>query len=317
MMNKNHKSFICGLKGKHLSNQEKKFLSKYKPWGVILFSRNISSIKQTKNLTNSIKKIFKNNNYPILIDEEGGRVTRLKKFIDSSLFSAKYFGYLYKKNNKKFEIYFSVYVKQISYLLRLLGININSVPVLDLRRSITHNIIGDRSYSSNKKLVTKIGDICIEKFHKNRIATIIKHIPGHGLAISDSHKKLPIINKNIGYLFQNDFQTFKNKKSLMAMTGHLLFKKIDSNETVTHSKKMINLIRNKIGFKNILITDDLSMKALKYSLEENVKKSFLAGCNLALHCNGNLKEMLIVAKNSPKIDNFILKKTSQLIDIIS
>ena len=155
-MNKNHKSFICGLKGKHLSNQEKKFLTKHKPWGVILFSRNISSIKQTKNLTNSIKKIFKNNNYPILIDEEGGRVTRLKKFIDSSLFSAKYFGDLYKKNNKKFEIYFSVYVKQISYLLRSLGININSVPVLDLRRSITHNIIGDRSYSSNKKLVTKI-----------------------------------------------------------------------------------------------------------------------------------------------------------------
>jgi len=317
MMNKNHKSFICGLKGKHLSNQEKKFLTKHKPWGVILFSRNISSIKQTKNLTNSIKKIFKNNNYPILIDEEGGRVTRLKKFIDSSLFSAKYFGDLYKKNNKKFEVYFSVYVKQISYLLRSLGININSVPVLDLRRSITHNIIGDRSYSSNKKLVTKIGDICIEKFHKNRIATIIKHIPGHGLAISDSHKKLPIINKNIEYLIRNDFQTFKNKKSLIAMTGHLLFKKIDRNETVTHSKKMINLIRNKIGFKNILITDDLSMKALKYPLEENVKKSFLAGCNLALHCNGNLKEMLIVAKNSPKIDNFILKKTSQLTDIIS
>ena len=135
--------------------------------------------------------------------------------------------------------------------------------------------------------------------------------------IQVSSVKSQIINKNIGYLTQNDFQTFKNKKSLMAMTGHLLFKKIDSNETVTHSKKMINLIRKKIGFKNILITDDLSMKALKYSLEENVKKSFLAGCNLALHCNGNLKEMLIVAKNSPKIDNFILKKTSQLIDIIS
>ena len=132
MMNKNHKSFICGLKGKHLSNQEKKFLSKYKPWGVILFSRNISSIKQTKNLTNSIKKIFKNNNYPILIDEEGGRVTRLKKFIDSSLFSAKYFGDLYKKNNKKFEIYFNVYVKQISYLLRLLGINIKFFFIINI-----------------------------------------------------------------------------------------------------------------------------------------------------------------------------------------
>jgi len=317
MMNKNHKSFVCGIKGKYLSNNEKKFLKKYKPWGIILFSRNIKSIEQTKFLTNSIKKIFKNENYPILIDEEGGRVTRLKKFIDSSIFTAKYFGDLYNKNNKKFEIYFSVYVKQLSYLLRTLGININTVPVLDIRRLKSHNIIGDRSYSLNKKIVSKIGDICIEKFHKNRIATIMKHIPGHGLAKSDSHKELPMIYQKIEYLIKNDFHTFKNKSSLIAMTGHLLFKNIDCRETVTHSKKIINLIRNRIGFKNILITDDLSMKALKYSLEENVKKSFNSGCNLALHCNGNLKEMLIVAKNSPKIDNFILKKTSQLIDIIS
>jgi beta-N-acetylhexosaminidase len=317
MINKNHKSFVCGIKGKYLSNNEKRFLIKYKPWGIILFSRNIKSIKQAKILTNSIKKIFKNENYPILIDQEGGCVTRLKKFIDTSIFSAKFFGDLYKKNNKKFEIYFNVYVKQISYLLKTLGININSVPVLDIRRVKSHNVIGDRSYSSNKKIVSKIGDICIEKFHKNRIATIIKHIPGHGLARSDSHKKLPIINQKIEYLLKNDFQTFKNKKSLIAMTGHLLFKNIDRKETVTHSKKIIKLIRNKIGFKNIIITDDLSMKALKYSLEENVKKSFLAGCNLALHCNANLKEMLIVAKNSPNIDNFIVKKTSQLTEIIS
>ena len=317
MMNKNHKSFVCGIKGKYLSEKEKSFLVKYKPWGIILFSRNIKSIKQTKILTNSIKKIFKNENYPILIDEEGGRVTRLKKFIDNSIFTAKYFGDLYKKNNYKFDIYFNVYIKQISYLLRTLGININSVPVLDIRRKKSHNIIGDRSYSSDKKIVSKIGDICIEKFHKNRIATIIKHVPGHGLAKSDSHKKLPIINQKIEYLIKNDFQTFKKKKSLIAMTGHLLFKNIDSFENVTHSKKIIKLIRNKIGFKNIIISDDLSMKALKHSLKENVKKSFIAGCNLALHCNGNLKEMLIVAKNSPKIDNFIMKKTSQLSDIIS
>ena len=277
----------------------------------------MKSIKQTIILTNSIRKIFKNENYPILIDEEGGRVTRLKKFIDTSIFTAKFFGDLYKKNNKKFEIYFTVYVKQISYLLKTLGININSVPVLDIRRVKSHSIIGDRSFSSDKKIVSKIGDICIEKFHKNRIATIIKHIPGHGLAKSDSHKKLPIINHKIEYLIKNDFQTFKNKNSLIAMTGHLLFKNIDSSETATHSKKIIKLIRNKIGFKNIIITDDLSMNALKYSLEENVNKSFLAGCNLVLHCNANLKEMLIVAKNSPKIDNFIVKKTSQLTDIIS
>tara|TARA_B100002052_G_C15776851_1_gene549647 strand:+ start:124 stop:1071 length:948 start_codon:yes stop_codon:yes gene_type:complete len=315
-MIKEHRSFICGIKGMYLSDEEKKFLRRYKPWGIILFSRNIKSIKQTQILTNSIKKLFRNENFRILIDEEGGRVSRLRNLIDNSIFTAKYFGDLYKINNKKFEVYFSVYVKQISYLLRTLGININSVPVLDIRRFKSHSIIGDRSYSSNKKIVSKIGDICIQKFHSNRIATIIKHIPGHGLSKSDSHRKLPIINNKIDYLFKNDFNVFKNKSSLLAMTGHLLFKNID-REPVTHSIKIIKLIRNKIGFKNLIITDDLSMKALKYSLEKNVKKSFLAGCNLALHCNGNLKEMLIVAKNSPKIDNFIIKKTSQLSYIIS
>ena len=316
-MIRDHRSFICGIKGKYLSDKEKKFLKKYKPWGIILFSRNIKSIKQTQILTSSIKKIFKNENFPILIDEEGGRVSRLRNFIDNSIFTAKYFGDLYKLNNKKFEEYFSVYVKQISYLLRTLGININSVPVLDIRRSKSHNIIGDRSYSSDKKVVSKIGNICIEKFHNNRIATIIKHIPGHGLAKSDSHKKLPVINKKIDYLLKNDFQTFKNKRSLLAMTAHLLYKNIDSADAATHSIKIIKLIRNKIGYKNLIITDDLSMKSLKYSLQDNVKKSFLAGCNLVLHCNGNLKEMLIVAKNSPKIDKFIIKKTSQLSYIIS
>ena len=316
MMN-SHRSFVCGIKGKKLSDEERKFLIKYKPWGIILFSRNIKSIKQTQILTNSIKKIFKNPNYPILIDEEGGRVTRLNRFIDNSIFTAKYFGDLYKVNKSKFKIYFSIYVKQISYLLRTLGININSVPVLDIKRVKSHNIIGDRSYSSNKKIVSEIGDICIKKFHNNRIATIIKHIPGHGLAKSDSHKKLPIIRNKVDYLLKNDFKTFKNKNSLLAMTGHLLFTNIDSINTATHSKKIIKLIRNKIGFKNLIITDDLSMKALRFPLKENVKKSFLAGCNLALHCNGNLKEMLIVAKNSPKIDKFIIKKTSQLSHIIS
>jgi len=316
MMN-NHRSFVCGIKGKKLSDEERKFLINYKPWGIILFSRNIKSIKQTQILTNSIKKIFKNPNYPILIDEEGGRVTRLNRFIDNSIFTAKYFGDLYKINKSKFKIYFSIYVKQISYLLRTLGININSVPVLDIKRDKSHNIIGDRSYSSNKKIVSEIGDICIKKFHNNRIATIIKHIPGHGLAKSDSHKKLPIIRNKVDYLLNNDFKTFKNKNSLLAMTGHLLFTNIDSINTATHSKKIIKLIRNKIGFKNLIITDDLSMKALRFPLKENVKKSFLAGCNLALHCNGNLKEMLIVAKNSPKIDKFIIKKTSQLSHIIS
>ena len=317
MINQNCRAFICGLKGQKILNNEIIFLKKYKPWGIILFSRNIKTIKQTQNLTNSIKNIFKNDNYPILIDEEGGRVSRLNQFIDNSIFSAKYFGDMFSKDRKKFNIYFDVYIKQLSYLLTLLGININTVPVLDLRRNSSHNIIGDRSYSNDINVISKISEICINTFHKNRIATVIKHIPGHGLSKVDSHKKLPIIDKNLKYLLKNDFKLFKNKNSLFSMTGHLLFNKIDKLNASTHSKKTINIIRKKIGFKNIIITDDLSMNALKYSIEDNTKKSFNAGCNIALHCNGNLNEMIKVAKNSPKINEFILKKTSQFIDIIS
>ena len=197
-----------------------------------------------------------------------------------------------------------------------MGININNVPVLDVRRKITHKVIGSRSFASNPYLVSKLGKICISKFHKNRIATVIKHIPGHGLSKVDSHSKLPIVKLKINYLNKVDFYPFKNQKSLLAMTAHIIFSSIDKNNTATHSKKVIKLIRKKIGYKNLIMTDDISMKALKFSKSKNTTKAFKAGCNLVLHCNGKYNEMLIVAKNSPKVSKFIIKKTSQLTNIV-
>ena len=182
---------------------------------------------------------------------------------------------------------------------------------------IIDNKILQRSFSFNPKIVSLIGDYCISKFHENRIGTVIKHIPGHGLAKVDSHKKLPKINKSTNYLKKVDFLPFKNKKSIFAMTAHIIFEKQDPNYCVTHSNKMIHKIRKLIGFKNLIISDDLSMKALKYSVSENTKRAFTAGCNLVLHCNANLSEMIKVAKNSPTINNYIVKKTSQFEDIIS
>ena len=182
--------------------------------------------------------------YPILIDEEGGRVSRLRKFIDNSIFSAYFFGKLFVKNKKKFNLYFDVYVKQIGYLLNVLGININSVPVLDVRRKISDKIIGDRSYSSNPKVVTELGEFCISNFHKQKIGTIIKHIPGHGLTKVDSHKKLPIVKKNVKEISKIDFFPFKGKKALFAMTAHIVYWNIDKDNTATHSKKVIQIIRN-------------------------------------------------------------------------
>ena len=311
------KSFICGVKGLKLSRKEYLFIKKHKPWGIILFQRNIKNIDQAKKLTSSIKKIFNDPNYPILIDEEGGRVSRLKKIVDNSIFSGKFFGDLYKKNKKKFNLYYKVYVNQISYVLNLIGVNINTVPVLDLRRNFSHKIIGDRAYSFNKNVINKIGDITINLFHYNRIGTIIKHIPGHGLAKKDSHLKLPYINNKLNYLKKNDFSTFKDKKSIFAMTAHIVFKALDKNECITHSKNGIKYIRNNICFKNLIISDDISMKALQYTFNQNVKKAYAAGCNLVLHCNGNFKEMNKLAAIAPRIDRFIIEKTSEFYKLLS
>ena len=312
----NRRAFIVGLKSTEISSKEQLFLKKYKPWGIILFTRNIKNLNQTKKLTSKIRNIFNDKKYPIMIDQEGGRVSRLENIISFKNLTSDFFGKKYVKNKKDFDIYFKIFIDKTSYLLKELGININSVPVLDLRISGSSKIIGDRSFSRDPNIVSKIGDICIKAYKENSIGTIIKHIPGHGLAKVDSHFSTPYINKTLKYLLKNDFKAFKNKNSFFAMTGHLIFNQIDKVNTVTHSRKMINIIRKKIGFKNLLISDDLSMKSLKKSLKINTIDTFKAGCNLALHCNGKLKEMEIVGKNSPLVSKFIIKKTSQFYNIL-
>jgi len=316
MINK-RRAFIVGIKSLQLSKNEIDFLKKYKPWGVILFLRNIKSIKQAKSLTDNIRKIFKDKNYPILIDQEGGRVNRLSNIISFDNLTSEYFGKLYEKDKMKLNIIYKLFIDNTSHLLKLIGANINTLPVLDLRVKGASNIIGDRSFSKNVSTVSKMGDLCIKLFKENSIGTVIKHIPGHGLAKVDSHNFTPIVNKSIKHLKKYDFSTFKKKNCFFAMTGHVIYKNLDQLNTATHSKKVIRYIRNYIGFKNILISDDLSMKSLKNNMKNNTIKAFEAGCNLALHCNGKLNEMKIVAENSPLISNFILKKTSQFYKILS
>ena len=312
----NRRSFIIGIKSTKLSLKEKIFLRRYKPWGVILFTRNISNIKQTFELTSSIRKIYNDKNFPILIDQEGGRVNRLKKIISFDNLTSEFFGKKYNSNFKEFKFFYKLFIDKTSFLLKMIGVNINTSPVLDLRLKGTSNIIGDRSFSKDPKTVSIIGNYCIQFFHANGIGTVIKHIPGHGLAKVDSHNFTPIVKKKKNFLLKKDFYPFKNKKAFFAMTAHIIFQDIDKKHTVTHSKKLIKLIRNNIGFKNILISDDLSMKSLKGTLKENTIKTFEAGCNIALHCNGNLKEMEIVGKNSPIANKFLIKKTSHFYKIL-
>ena len=307
----NRKAIIFGIKGYQLTNNEKNLFKKAKPWGVILFSRNIKNIPQLKILVDDIKKILDDKKYPILIDQEGGKVSRLNKIIDLSYFSQDFFGKLYNKDKKLFYKFYKNYIDKVCNIFKKVGININTVPVLDVRRKKSHNVIGNRSFSQNPERVIKLGKVCIDLYNKNKIATIVKHIPGHGMSKCDSHYKTPIIKINKKELIKKDFKPFRECKSLFAMTAHAVYETYDLDNTATHSKIIINqIIRNHINFKGILISDDISMKALKYKLEKNAIKALQAGCNLVLHCNGNISEMSKLVKVIPKIDNFTQKKTS-------
>ena len=305
------RAIIFGIKGYKLTNKEKYLFKRIKPWGIILFSRNIKNILQLKQLINNIKKLFNDKKFPILIDQEGGSVSRLNKIIDLSIFSQSYFGTLYRKDKKLSYERYKIFINIICDIFRNVGININTVPVLDVKRKKTHKIIKNRCFSDNPEDVIKLGKLSINLYKKKQIATVVKHIPGHGLSKSDSHYKTPIIKTSKKELIKKDFKPFKACKSLFAMTAHVIYPAYDPNNTATHSRFIINkIIRKHIKFKGLLISDDISMKSLKYGLQENAVKALEAGCNLVLHCNGNIEEMFKLAKVIPKIDKFTQKKTS-------
>ena len=312
------KAIITSISGKTLSAREKRLIGTEKPWGLILFKRNISTLEQTRKLTKSIRTLMKDKNFPILIDEEGGRVSRLSNFFDNTAYSQKFFGNLYNKNKKFSMFVYENYMFSICSIFRKLGININTVPVLDILKKNTHKIISDRSYSNRINIVKELGALCEKVYKKNKIATVVKHIPGHGSSLSDSHLTLPIVKDSYTKLKKLDFACFRGTKSHFAMTAHILYKKIDNKNPATHSKTIIkNIIRKKIGFNGILISDDISMKALKHDIVTNAKKSLEAGCNLVLYCSGNYEESKKLLKQMPLMDRFTSKKTSEFYKFLS
>ena len=305
------KPLIVSIKGIKLTKKEKILLKKEKPWGVILFKRNLKTFTQIKDLIIQIKAFSKNKNFPVIIDEEGLNVSRLKGLINHNI-SSNFFGSLYKKD-KFFSLrILKLYISSLSSILKDLGFNINTIPVLDILKPYTNKIIGKRSFSKEKKIVKEMGNYTIKYLHANNLAGIIKHIPGHGSARTDSHKKMPIVSLSLRNLNNTDFYPFKLSKAKFAMTAHILYKNIDKNNVATFSKTIIKkIIRKKIGFKGILISDDISMKALKYDLVTNAKKSIQAGCNVVLYCAGNINDNYKLIKSLPYIDKFTSKKTSE------
>ena len=261
---------------------------------------------------------MKDKKYPILIDEEGGRVSRLSNIINNSYYNQKYFGDIYKLDKLIGTRFYKTYIDSLSKILLKIGININTTPVLDLLKKNTHKVIGDRSYSNNPQIVNELGKLCVNFYRKNKIATVIKHIPGHGGANLDSHFKLPKIKDSFKSLKQKDFKCFKNNPSFFAMTAHILYTNLDKENNATHSEIIIKkIIRKEIGFKGILVSDDISMKALNYNIIKNADLARKAGCNLVLYCAGNTKEMSKLLNSTPYIDKFTAKKTSEFYKFLS
>ena len=310
------KAIIVSINGPTLTSKEKLLLSKEKPWGLILFKRNIKSSIQLKRLIKSIRNYVKDKRFPVLIDEEGSSVSRLRDLFNHNV-DANYFGKLYKTNKRIAVNLYKSYLRSLSSELKKLGININTIPVLDVLRWNTNSVIGNRSFSENKKIVKELGKITIDECHAKKILTVIKHIPGHGCSNIDSHLSMPKVNLSVKNLNKIDFYPFKFSSAKLAMTAHIVYKKIDSKNISTFSSKIIkDIIRKKIGYKGILMSDDISMKALKHDLVTNAKKSLSAGCNLVLYCAGNIKDNFKLIRSVPYIDKFTIKKTSEIYKIL-
>jgi beta-N-acetylhexosaminidase len=305
------KAIIISIRSYKLSDKEKKLLLCEKPWGLILFKRNIKSLKQIKSLILEIRKAAQDTKFPIMIDEEGKTVSRLSKIINHN-FSQKLFGDIYEASPKNCLTLYKIYINNLCKILKNIGININTVPVLDVLRKNTNKIIGIRGFSNKVDIVKKLGNFCVSQYKYNKIGTIIKHIPGHGCASQDSHLKLPRVKLSYKDLSKIDFVPFKSNSSDFAMTAHVLYENIDRNNVATFSKKIIHeIVRKKLKFKGLIISDDISMKALKFDLITNAKKSLSAGCNIVLYCGGNYYDSKKLLKEIPYIDRFTTKKTSE------
>jgi beta-N-acetylhexosaminidase len=302
LTNNNPKAVIFGIRGKQLLPEEEDFIRQHNPLGFILFSRNIENKLQVKQLVKQLKSVA-NRFAPILIDQEGGRVARLKQPNWRHPPKAEIFGRIAKQDIKAAHEACKLNAKLIALDLYELGINTNCAPLLDIFSIDAHSVIGDRAFSEDREIVTSLGLEMIKGFISCGVCPIIKHIPGHGRATADSHLELPIVTTNYNDLLANDFFPFIKLRhaAKWAMTAHILYSAIDAQNPATFSPKVIKEIRNEIGFKGIIITDCITMKALDGDMAKKANKSFTAGCDLVLHSNSNLDEMTLIIREAPQL----------------
>ncbi|MDX2082509.1 MAG: beta-N-acetylhexosaminidase [Rickettsiales bacterium] len=298
-----NKPVIYGILGTVLSDEEKSFFSKSGALGFIIFGRNIENKSQLKKLTDSLREVM-DGEILILIDQEGGRVARLKEPHWQKYPAGKYFADLYKQNQNQAMTEIFKNFQAIGRDLKEVGINVDCAPVLDVLTEKTHNVIGDRAYGHDPKQVAILGKKVCEGLLSQDIYPVIKHIPGHGLGACDSHLELPIVENSLAELKANDFLPFQElRDQKFAMTAHILYTAIDKNNCATISQKAIKLIREEIGFKNILMSDDVSMKALQGSFFEKSQAILNAGCDIVLYCKGRINEMQEIDSAIPNLSD--------------
>jgi len=299
----NSSAAILGCAGTTLTREEEAFFRSVKPWGFILFKRNIADPEQVRALTTALRETVGRPDAPILIDQEGGRVARLQPPHWKTYPPGRAYGELVANDPLVAREITRLGARLIAHDLRAIGVNVDCVPVLDVPDPLGHEIIGDRAYGDTPEQVASLGRAAAEGLLAGGVLPIIKHIPGHGRAMSDSHLELPVVKAKLAELDARDFAPFRVLSDMpMAMTAHVVYTALDRRRPATTSRKIIKkVIRESLGFDGLLMSDDLSMKALSGDFRQRAKDSLSAGCDVVLHCNGDMAEMDAVMSGVGKL----------------
>jgi beta-N-acetylhexosaminidase len=287
---------VFGCAGRVLSPEEVAFFRDCRPWGFILFGRNVDSPDQVRTLTDTLRAAVDRPDAPVMIDQEGGRVQRLgpphwRRYPPASVFNALALAPSAQREAARLG------ARLIAHDLAAVGVDVDCAPVVDVPVRGAHDVIGDRAYAGSAERVGGFARAVAEGLIAGGVLPVIKHIPGHGRATADSHERLPVVDASRGDLEAIDFAAFRMLSDMpMAMTAHVLYAAVDTGQPATTSRTLISeVIRTGIGFEGLLISDDLSMKALGGGLAERARSALDAGCDVVLHCNGDMGEMKAVA----------------------
>jgi beta-N-acetylhexosaminidase len=312
-------ALITGLAGPELTREEQVFLRQARPAGVILFARNCAGHDQIRRLVSEARSAIGAEDVLVLIDQEGGRVQRLRPPLGRALPPAAAYARIHARDPARALRMARQAARLLAHDLKSLGINTDCAPVLDVPVPGAHDIIGDRAYGRDVGTVTALGRAVAEGFLAGGVLPVIKHIPGHGRATADSHLALPVVDTDAATLRATDFAAFKALADMpAAMTAHVVFSAIDSHAPASTSAKVTrDVIRGEIGFDGLLMSDDLGMHALAGPMRARAAAVIAAGSDVALHCSGNLAEMHEAEAGVPTLAGDAARRFSRAAAVLS